>query len=156
MAMSVVLAPPMLVVAPRRTAPPSVHVIAVLQYLGGVASLAAGALFGYLAVVAGRDTRTGEDFFDPTTIAIAFGVAAGVLAASGLIAILLGRTIQRGRQWARVVVLLLSLLSVVSIVGCFVLYQSGAWTVLGAAYPALCAGLLNTRAARSWFRVGDW
>lgn len=154
MVMSVALAPPMLVVAPRRTAPPSVHVIAVLQYLGGVAALAAGALFGYLAVVAGRDVQTEDDFFDPTTIAIAFGILAGVLALSGLIAILLGRKVQRGRQWARVVVLMLSLISAISIVGCIVLYQAGVWTAIGVAYPALCAGLLNTRAARSWFHLG--
>lgn len=154
MGMSVVLAPPMLVVTPRRTAPPGVHVIAVLQYLGGLAALAAGTLFGYLAVVSARDAQTENDFFDPTTVAIAFGVMAAVLAASGLIAILLGRTVQRGRQWARVVVLMLSLLSAISIVGCVVLYQTGIWTVIGVAYPALCAGLLNTPAARSWFRLG--
>jgi hypothetical protein len=156
MVMSAVLAPPMLVVAPRRTAPPSVHVIAVLQYLGGLAALAAGALFGYLAVVAGRDVQTEEDFFDPTTIAIAFWILCGVLAGSGLVAILLGRKVQRGRQWARVVVLILSLISVVSIVGCIVLYQAWAWTAIGVVHPALCAWLLNTRAARSWFHVGDW
>jgi hypothetical protein len=156
MGMSVVLAPPVLVIAPRRTAPPSVHVIAVLQYLGGLAALAAGALFGYLAVVAGRDVQTEEDFFDPTTIAIAFWVMAGVFAGSGLIAVLLGRKVQRGRQWARVVVLILSLLSTVTIVGCVVLYQTWAWTAIGIAYPALCAVLLNTRAARSWFHLADW
>jgi hypothetical protein len=51
---------------------------------------------------------------------------------------------------------MLSFLSAVTIVGCIVLYQTDVWTLIGVVHPALCAWLLNTRAARSWFHRGDW
>jgi hypothetical protein len=136
---------------PRRSAPMSVHAVAVLQYLGGVAALAIGALFAYLSVVAAGDTATEEDFFAPETVAIAFGITAGVATVCGLVGILLGRKVQVGRQWARVVLLMLCGATVVSIVGSIVLYQAGLWTAVGTVYPVIGIALLNTRSARAFF-----
>jgi hypothetical protein len=133
-----------------------VHVIAVLQYLGGVSALAFAALMGYLAVVADRDAASDHDLFHPKTLAITFGITAGVAALSGLAAILLRRKLQRGRQWARVVVLMLSVLSVAAVVFSIVAEPTSLWRAAGAAYPALCLILLNVRAARSWFRWHTW
>lgn len=137
---------------PRRSAPVIVHVIAVLQYLGSVAALGVGGLFAYLTVVVATDPSTPDDFIDPQTLAIAFGVLAGFFAVSGVLGIVLGRKLQRGRQWARVVLLMLSGLTVIVVAGSIVIY-SAHWThVVFTLYPALCVALLNTPATRAWFR----
>jgi hypothetical protein len=117
-----------------------------------VAALAVGALFAYLSVVAARDTATEEDFFAPETVAIAFGITAVVATVCGLVGILLGRKVQVGRPWARVVLLMLCGVTVVSIAGSIALYQAGLWTALGAVYPVIGIALLNTRSARTFLR----
>jgi cytochrome c biogenesis protein CcdA len=151
-----VFAPPVPVPARRRSAPPSVHVIAVLQYLGGVSALAFAAVVGYIAVVAGSETPTDQDLFHPRTVAVVLGIVAGVTGLCALAAILLGRKLQRGRQWARVVVLMLSVLSVAAVVVSLVAEPTTLWHAAGAVHPVLCLALLNTRAARSWFRWHTW
>jgi hypothetical protein len=137
---------------PQRSAPPIVQVIAVLQYLGGVAALAVGGLFAYLTVVVANDTNAPDDFVDPRMLAIAFGVLAGFSSVSGALGIFLGRMLQRGRQWARVVVLMLSGLTVVVVAGSVAVHSTH-WTIgVFALHPALCVALLNLRTARAWFR----
>ncbi|GAA1031949.1 hypothetical protein GCM10009557_28820 [Virgisporangium ochraceum] len=149
----VLIAPQFTVTPPRRSAPASVHGVAVLQYLGGVAMVAVGALFAYLCVVATRDNASAseEDFFAPETVAIAFGIVAGVATVCGLVGILLGRKVQVGRQWARVVVLMLSGMTIVSVAGSIALYQAWPWTAVFTLYPVIAIALLNTRSARAFF-----
>ena len=88
------------------------------------------------------------------------GVAGGglvipiTLALLGLFWFVIAHHLELGRQWARTTVLVLSVLS-----GAAVGYD--AWRsrdpdrLLGLALPLLYLMLLNTRAARSWFRYGS-
>jgi hypothetical protein len=149
--------------AARRSAPPGVHVLAILQYLSGAVTLAAAAVMTWVAIVVGNGTyetaTTGpvtDEIIDNEAGAVIFGVVAGVLALVGLITVFLGRKLQRGRQWARVVVLMLSLLSLAAVVASVAVEQRIDVSVAGVAYPVLCLVLLNTGAARSWFRYRTW
>ncbi|GIJ72294.1 hypothetical protein [Virgisporangium ochraceum] len=149
--------------AQRRSAPPGVHVLAILQYLSGAATLAIAAVLGWAAVVVGNGTYDTapsgpytDEILDNEGAAILFGVIAGVIAVFGLITIFLGRKLQRGRQWARVIVLMLSLLSLAGVVASVAINQRIDVSVAGVAYPVLCLVLLNTTAARNWFRYRTW
>ncbi len=147
----------------RRSAPPGVHVLAILQYLSGAATLAVAAVVGWAAVVVGNGSYDSapsgpytDEILDNEGAAVIFGVIAGVVAVFGLVAIVLGRKLQRGRQWARVIVLMLSLLSLAAVVVSVAVNQRIDVSVAGVAYPVLCLVLLNTGAARSWFRYRTW
>lgn len=140
----------------RRSAPLSVHVIAILQYVGGFAALLAAALVGYAAVTVSRAAPSEYDVIGPEGAARLFGLVAVIVAVVGLVAILLGRKVQRGRQWARVLVLILSVLSLAGVVVSIAAEQTESLSGFGLVYPLLCLFLLNTRAARSWFRWHTW
>jgi hypothetical protein len=148
----------------RRSAPPGVHVIAILQYLSGAVTLAAAALLAWVAFAVANGTYTADeaapfndDLFGSDAAAATFGVIAGVVALFGLIAIVLGRKLQRGRQWARVIVIMLSVLSLLGLAASVATTQTLTVADLASvAYPVLCLVLLNTRAARSWFRYHTW
>jgi hypothetical protein len=79
-------------------------------------------------------------------------VATGVIALMWLI---IARALQRGQQWARVTVLMLSVLAIAGT-------GYNAWrlqyppALAGVVLPLLYLLLLNTRKARSWFRWGSW
>lgn len=136
----------------RRSAPPSVLAIAVLQYVGGSLALIGAALAGFAAIMVSQDARAEYDVISPEGAARLFGVAAVAAALSGLVALLLGRQVHRGRQWARVVLFVLSGLNVAG-VGLSIASAQAVWPyALGLVYPTLCLALLNTRAARLWFR----
>ena len=142
--------PPQPAYAMRTTAPIALHVVAIFQYLGGLAMLAVAALVGLTATdtVARWDvplaTRT-------STVAPLVAIVVAVFAVTGLIAIVLGRKLQRGRNWARVVLTLLNVLSLASVA--WQAYTTTSLltpaTIVSAAMPALFLILLNTRAARS-------
>jgi hypothetical protein len=138
----------------RRSAPPSVHVIAILQYVGGFAALVAAAILGYAAFTVSQEAPTPYDIISPEGAARLFGLVAVIVAVSGFVAILLGRKVQRGRQWARVLVLILSVLSLAGVAASIAAEQTVAPYALGLVYPLLCVVLLNTRSARSWFAGG--
>ena len=147
----------------RRSAPPGVHVLAILQYLAGFLTLAVAALFAWAAVVVANGTYDdlsgtplADDLVDSEGAALVLGVAAGIIALFGLITIFLGRKLQRGRQWARVIVLMLSILSLLSLAASIALTQRIDVSIASVAYPVLCLILLNTGAARSWFRYRTW
>jgi hypothetical protein len=147
----------------RRTAPPGVHVLAILQYLGGLVTLGVAALFTWAAVVVANGTYADlegtpitDDLINQQGAATILGVIAGTVALFGLITIFLGRKLQRGRQWARVIVLMLSILSLVSLGLSIALTQQIDVSIASVAYPVLCLILLNTGAARSWFRFRTW
>jgi hypothetical protein len=139
-----------------------VHVLAILQYLSGAVTLAAAAVLTWVAIVVYNGTYTEDtapftdDLIDDEGAGLMFGVIAGVVLLFGLITIFLGRKLQRGRQWARVIVLMLSVLSLVATVVSVALQQRVDASIAGVAYPVLCLILLNTRAARSWFSYRTW
>jgi hypothetical protein len=152
-------APPAYAYAPpaRRSAPPSVHVIAILQYLSGFGALVTAAIAGYFVYVSSQQTpHPSQDVISPEGAMRLFGLAAAVFAVVGLITIFLGRKLQRGRQWARVLVLILSVLSIACVVASVAVGGAAQTWASGLVYPVLCLVLLNTRAARSWFRWHTW
>jgi hypothetical protein len=139
----------------RTTAPVSLHIVAIFQYLGGALILGTAALMALaLARVAPEwNLHAGNDVFTtrPEAITAATYGVIGIVALIGLAAIVLGRKVQRGRNWARVLLTLLNGLSVAG--GAWQGYTSGApygQTLLSIAFPLLFLILLNTRAARSW------
>jgi hypothetical protein len=141
--------------APRRSAPPSVHIVAILQYLGGIAMLLAAAAFGLVAFSADPSFTTTTDLIHPEDVPMVAAAAAGVAALIGLVVLVFARKLQRGRQWARVLTLIFCTLSVAA--GAFtVLAERDPSAVAGMIVPALYILLLNTRAARSWFRAHTW
>ncbi|WP_033345714.1 hypothetical protein [Catenuloplanes japonicus] len=137
----------------RRSAPPSVHTLAFLQYLGGLIQLAAA-----VAVVL---LPTSELFetpglaINPAQLEQASYVVAGMLAIGALISFTIGRKLQRGRQWARVLVMIFSIIPVVA-VAAQIAMTGDPTSAAGLLGPALYLLLLNTRAARSWFRYHTW
>ncbi|WP_433086375.1 hypothetical protein ACQP1P_13070 [Dactylosporangium sp. CA-052675] len=141
----------------RTTAPISLHIVAIFQYLGGVLMLGAAAL---LALAAARiapawDLRMGGDTFTtrPEALTVATYTVIGTAALMGLVAIVLGRKLQNGRNWVRVLLTLLNGLSVLG--GVYQGYVTGApyaATLMSVAFPLLFVILLNTRAARGWCR----
>jgi len=145
--------PPAPVDQPRPSAPPSVHAVAILHYLSGLLQLAAAAALVALATggVLARET----DFFAPSRTAQLADLIAGALALSGLITIVLGRKLQRGRQWARMLMIIWTLLGIAAAV--VTTTQTGdVRAAAGLTFPALYLILLNTPAARSWFRWHTW
>ena len=136
--------------APPR-APVGVHIVAVLQYVTGIVLILAAVAIGIVTFNEGRvgDTELPESVRGAVTGA---GIAIAALAlVAGLIAISIGRRVHRGRQGARVLVLVLSALSLAANV--YTLITTGVADPLsGLVLPTLYLVLLNTRAARDWFR----
>lgn len=137
----------------RHRAPPSVQTVALFQYLGGLLTLAAAATVETIARgtprYAALDRVPGTIRSNLHTGGPIIAVALAVL---GLCWLLVARKLQRGRQWARLTVLVLSLLGVAT-----ALYLAGLrhdpWVLAGLALPGLWAMLLTTDAARSWCRA---
>jgi hypothetical protein len=133
----------------RRSAPASVHVVAAMQYLGGLVLLILGAAAAAAAL-------GGERYLDSTPVAADVrdaGLSIGaVLVFGGLLALVIGRKIQRGRQWARVLVLVLSALSIVGTLYTGLVRGGETNALTGLVVPVIYMVLLNTAAARSWFR----
>lgn len=139
----------------RRSGPASVHIVAVVQYLGGLLALAAAAVVALVATGGStRFTSQLDPYYHGSFVgraATVFYIVAGLIAFVGLVAIWLGRKLQVGRNWARIVLTILNALSVAGSVY-NLLHGMRGGTVAGLAIPLLCLILLNTRAARSWCR----
>jgi hypothetical protein len=142
----------------RSTAPPSVHIVALLQYLNGLLTLL-GAMAVAVLTFAGRQAFDERRIQIPTEIEQgvtgAGAVIAGALGIVALLWLMIARTLQRGQQWARVTVITLSLLSVAA-TGYEVWRLDDGQLLPGLVLPVIYVLLLNTRAARSWFRAGYW
>ena len=135
----------------RRSAPGPVHVVAGLMYMfGGVLLLLA--VVAVLSVVA--EGLVAEADLPPALrdTAAGVGIAIGVLlAVVGFASLVLARKVQRGRQWARVLVLVLSGLSLAATV--LEMVRGGSPNALsGLVLPVLFAILLSLPDARAWFR----
>jgi hypothetical protein len=118
----------------RASVPGAVQAAAILLYIGGALTVLF-ALTGLTSASLGRLLWTG----------------AYVL--FGLLYLGLARAVQRGRRWARRVVLVLCGVGVV--LAGIRLFGSGASSAVGTlAWPVVYAILLNTDTARSWFRSG--
>lgn len=145
----------------RTTAPISLHVVAIFQYLAGLATLAVGAMLALAAVdvIPQLEYHTGASTFTnrPADVTPIVAVICAVFAFIGLTAIVLGRKVQRGRNWARIVLTALNLLSIAGTLWQgYTLGSSYGETLVALALPALFVLLLNTRAARSWCRYNTY
>jgi drug/metabolite transporter (DMT)-like permease len=136
----------------RRSAPASVHVVAIMQYLGGLVLLVIGAVAAVYAL-GGERYLAGTSDTDIAAEVRGIGLAIGaVLVFGGLLSLVIGRKVQRGRQWARVLVLVLSVLSVAGTLYTGLVRGGETNALTGLVVPVLYLVLLNTSAARSWFR----
>jgi len=144
----------------RATAPASVHIVALFQYVVGLFALLVAT--GMVLLIYGRGQVLDEQRLQiPQAVKrrIVEGQAGVVMAVAlavvALMWLIVARSLQRGSQWARITVLALCTLSIAGTV-----YD--AWhfrdrqVLVGLAAPLLYLLLLNTRAARSWFRWGSW
>ncbi|MGH3734708.1 MAG: hypothetical protein ACRDT6_03655 [Micromonosporaceae bacterium] len=147
--------------ARRTSAPFSVHVAAFFIYLGALALLLGTVLAGLLA--AGATQLPTEDVpAEAATLATGAGVVVAlVFLVFSLLYFLLARSLQKGRQWARVLVLIFAVLGLLGAIGQTVLLLSQLDNVTGPVLlglgmpflgPVFYLVLLNTSAARSWFR----
>jgi hypothetical protein len=136
----------------RRSAPASVHLVAIMQYLGGLVLLVIGAVAAAFALGGGRYLDTGAA--SPVAADLrGAGLATGaVFVFGGLLTMVIGRKVQRGRQWARVLVLLLSVLSVAFTLYSGLVLGGDTNALFGLVVPVLYVVLLSMPAARSWFR----
>jgi len=132
----------------HRSAPASVRTVTIAHYLGGVTLLVLAALM----VVA---TRHGFGDTVPELVRTAALPGAAVFAVAGLLVIAIGRKLRRGRQWARVLVLVLSVLSAAGTLYDGLLAAGTRSNAFGLVFPVLYLILLNTPAARAWFREGS-
>jgi hypothetical protein len=152
---------PALVAGYRRArAPASVHLVALTLYLVGLLGLLAAAgvillLYGHGRILDQQRMRVPEAILRRVVqgqAGVVMAVGTGVIALMWLI---IARALQRGQQWARVTVLMLSVLAI-AVTGCDAWRLRYPPAVAGAALPLLYILLLDTRAARSWFRWGTW
>ncbi len=139
--------------AHRRSAPTPIHLVAIVQYLGGVIALALACLFAVLAITEkSRPTNPSIDVMSTAGASTLFGIGAGVFAVTGVVAIVLGRKLQLGRNWARIVLVVLNVLSIGgTIYEAFGTLNQSRWAA-SLVLPVLCLILLNTRSARAWCR----
>jgi hypothetical protein len=137
----------------RRSGPPSVQVAALIQYLLGLSLVAIGAAAGALSLGFGQAldvSRYSQVVVDLRGIGLTGG---SVFLFAGLVVLAIGRKVQRGRQWARVLVVMLSAISVAGTLYNGLVGQGPANALFGLVFPVLFLVLLNLPAARSWFRA---
>lgn len=142
----------------RRSAPPSVHIVALLHYLSGLALLAVAV--GIVLLARALTTST-DDWLTQVPQSVRNGLAgggyiiAGALGVLGLVWLLVARKLQRGQQWARITVIMFSMFTMAGAAADAYLNQNPRLLAV-LTLPLFYIVLLATRAARSWFRYGTW
>lgn len=134
-----------------RNAPAGVHIVAIMQYVTGLVLILAAGVIGVLKFNDGRigDTEVPESIRGAVT---GFGLPIAALAlVAGFIALSIGRRIHRGRRGARMLVIVLSALSLG--INVYTLVTKGVADPLsGLVLPTIYLVLLNTPPVRAWFR----
>ncbi|MDP9795786.1 hypothetical protein J2S43_004298 [Catenuloplanes nepalensis] len=144
---------PGLLIAPplRQPAPPGVQALAILHYV----SAAAMAVCAAAMLLLPADVIADVGYASGGEVPLVLRFSAGALVVGALFNALVGQQLQRGRQWARILTLVLSAFTMVGVL--LLLVQTGDPAGLASlVWPALSAALLNTRAARSWFTTRAW
>jgi L-lactate permease len=136
----------------RRSAPASVHVVALIGYLAGLAFLAIGA-WAWLLTLDGEQPPGAGPYHDLVGYVHDLGLGTGtVLGFVGLFVLALTRKLQRGRRWVRVLVVAASVFSITFTLYAGILGPGDGNALFGLVLPVICVVLLNLPAARSWFR----
>jgi len=134
-----------------RGAPAGVHIVAIMQYLTGLVLILAAGIIGVLKFNDGRigDTEVPESIRGAVT---GFGLPIAALAlVAGFVVLSIGRRIHRGRRGARLLVIVLSALSLG--INVYTLVTKGVADPLsGLVLPTIYLVLLNTPPVRAWFR----
>jgi hypothetical protein len=136
----------------RPSTPASVHLVAAFQYLSGLLLMALSGL-AVLTVAArqyGWHTHLPQEGADLSTWESL--VVTVVFVGFAVVWFILGRNLQRGRHWARVFVLVLSVPSLLGALRTFETTPRTVWALVGLVPPILTLILLNTRSTRAWFR----
>ena len=137
----------------RVTAPASVHLVALCQYVAGLLVLLGAA--GHGRIIDENRIQVPPAVRERIADGQAVTVMAVGLAVLALMWLIIARSLQRGQQWARMTVLTLAMLSIGA-----TLYEAWRYqdeqVLLGLVLPLLYVALLCTRAARAWFRWGTW
>jgi len=144
----------------RASAPASVHLVALFQYVAGLLVLLVAVGIALLLYGHGRIIDEQRIQIPPAVRERIVGGQAGWVMAGGLAVVavmwlIIARSLQRGQQWARITVLTLSVLSIAA-TGYDAWRFQDRQVLVGLALPLLYVLLLSTRAARSWFRWGTW
>jgi hypothetical protein len=144
----------------RATAPASVHLVALFQYVAGLLVLLAGAgivliRYGHGRVLDEQRLQVPAAVRERIVGGQAALVMAGGLAVVALMWLVIARSLQRGQQWARITLLALCVLSIAA-TGYDAWRFQDSQVLVGLVLPVLYVLLLSTRAARSWFRWGTW
>ncbi|HEY3505837.1 MAG TPA: hypothetical protein VGN37_23995 [Actinocatenispora sp.] len=135
----------------KSSAPFPVHVTAFVMYLVGLVSALAGA-----AVWAAGQGADGTADGLPPALVHGGTPAAVALLVHAACWWLVARCLQTGRRWARVLVLVLSVSSLVALVAGAVVSGPAPVTVGPLVLPVAFLVLLNTAGSRSWFRYGRY
>jgi hypothetical protein len=136
----------------RRSAPASVHLVAMIGYLAGLALIAAGVGAWVFSLGGGQSLdpgRYGQLVGELRRLGLPGGA---LLAFAGLLVMAVSRKVQRGRQWVRLLVVVLSALSIAGTLYDGLVGPGTTNVLLGLVLPVIYVVLLNTSAARSWFR----
>ena len=152
---------PALVATYRRvTAPFSVHLVALFQYVAGLLVLLGAVgiallLYGHGRIIDEQRIQVPQALRERVQGGQAGWVMVTGLGIVALMWLIIARSLQRGQQWARFTVLMLSVLSIAA-TGYDAWHFQDGQVLVGLALPVLYVLLLSTRAARSWFRWGTW
>jgi hypothetical protein len=135
--------------------PAGVQLVAFVQYLSALVIIAAA---GLATLIARGFTRYAvvERIPEPVRQGVAGGglVIPIALAFVGVSWFVIATYLERGRQWARTTVLMLSVLGA-AVIGYAAWRSRDPDVLLILALPLLYLTLLNTRAAGTWFRYGS-
>jgi uncharacterized membrane protein YphA (DoxX/SURF4 family) len=127
-----------------------VHIVAVLQYISGIVMLLAAVAIVFVTYGSG-EIRGNALPPSVRTVASAGLAIAALTTVGGLLALMIGRRLQRGKQWARVLMIALSAVSLGANI--YALIRTGVADPLsGLVLPILYLLLLNTPPARAFFR----
>ncbi|GIJ52019.1 hypothetical protein Val02_89050 [Virgisporangium aliadipatigenens] len=131
-------------------APAAVRIVAWLYYIAGLVLIFGGFAAGVVGV--GADDLAASLPFEVREAVQGYGIAiAALMVFSGFLAIGLGRRLRRGKRWARMFVLVLSVLSLAGTVVSVARTGQGE-PLSGVVLPVLNLILLNVPAARAWYR----
>jgi hypothetical protein len=132
--------------------PAAVLVVVIAQYLGGVLALGLAGFCVWWAADVDPNRPDPYDNLTPPDLEIAAMVIFSVFFAFfGVLSLTLGLMLQRGREWARITLIIINVLAaLLVIVGASVVSEGHPGQLLALAILAAFLVLLNIRSTRRW------